>query len=302
MNTVAFSPALNHQYHAHQANPGQPAPSHQAPPHGFPATQRPSNHPSATGETGQQVSPSIVAAWIWENRKSSNRWFWATTALLNALALLLGRSQYVKYQAEFEVQNLTWEVIWGQSTIWSTLFFIPILIGAFIAQNASAEHEGRNWQRMSANQLSKVMVWGKVAHLVQTALLVALLMFTETIITGLMMGFDLAKIGPLVARIVPVTLSILVVELVVAWLGIRLTSFAAIMTTALGATLVGLTLTLIQPAIAQFFPFSLTTAACASRDVANLGSVTAIALSCVISLAWALVWLFAWHRAANRAA
>ena len=41
------------------------------------------------------------AAWAWENRKARNRWYWPMLAVLGAVGMALGWSQYTSYRAEF---------------------------------------------------------------------------------------------------------------------------------------------------------------------------------------------------------
>ena len=153
----------------------------------------------------QAFAPSILAAsytssgmtWrAWENRKASNRWYWAALAALCALGMAGGWFQYTSFRAEFEAQGLTWLALWGQSTLLPTMLFLPLLVAALTAQTAAGEHQGRNWQRMNANRLQGAMVAGKVLQMAQNSLLTALVLLGEFIVTGLLLGFDPAELGP----------------------------------------------------------------------------------------------------------
>ena len=62
-----------------------------------------------------RLRPSVRAAWLWENRKVSNLWYWPALALLCAVSLLSGYVQFMEYRAEFLAQGATWAVIWGRS-------------------------------------------------------------------------------------------------------------------------------------------------------------------------------------------
>lgn len=246
------------------------------------------------------AGPSVRAAWAWENRKASNRWYWAALAALCALGMAGGWSQYTSFRAEFEAQGATWLAVWSQATLLPTMLFIPMLVGALTAQTAAGEHQGRNWQRMNANRLQGAMVAGKLLHMAQTALLTALVLLGEFIVTGLLLGFDPAELGPYAARLVPIALSVLVIEVFVAWLGVVMTSFASVMTTVLVATVAGCAATLIVPAVSALYPLSLMTAACAPRDPGSIDSMGSIALTSAIAAAWALAWTIALRRAASR--
>ena len=206
------------------------------------------------------AGPSVRAAWAWENRKASNRWYWAALAALCALGMAGGWSQYTSFRAEFEAQGATWLAVWSQATLLPTMLFIPMLVGA----------------------------------------LTALVLLGEFIVTGLLLGFDPAELGPYAARLVPIALSVLVIEVFVAWLGVVMTSFASVVTTVLVATVAGCAATLIVPAVSALYPLSLMTAACAPRDPGSIDSMGSIALTSAIAAAWALAWTIARRRAAGR--
>lgn len=153
---------------------------------------------------------------------------------------------------------------------------------------------------MSANRLQDAMLAGKLLHMTQTALLSALVLLAELVVTGLLLGFDPAGLGPYAARTIPITLAILAIELFVAWLGVIMTSFSSIMTTMMVTTLIGCAGTVMAPRISSFFPLSLITAACACRDLATIDSMSSIALTSAICAAWALVWAVMMRRAVTR--
>lgn len=244
--------------------------------------------------------PSTKAAWLWENRKASNHWYWPTLAVLCALGLLSGYLEYRAYTAEFAAQGISWIALWTQSSLLPSMLFIPMAAGAFVAQTATIEHEGRNWQRMSASKLARTMIAGKLLHSMQTALASALVFFAEFVITGLLLGFDLADLGPYLARLVPVALSIWVVEVFVMWVGTIASSFAAIMSALLMATIGGFVLTLAAPSLAGLYPLSLVTSAFASRQPDSITSVVSMLVAGLIATAWVSVWTMALLRRISR--
>ena len=123
---------------------------------------RPAQHPSALpGPSGPSTTPqpaglsrsdppaprsrpSVRAAWYWENRKSPNRWYWIAVTILCSLGSLSGYLQYRTYRSQFEAQGVTWEITWSQSTLLLSMLFLPLALGAFAAQIASSEHQGKN--------------------------------------------------------------------------------------------------------------------------------------------------------------
>ena len=196
-----------------------------------------------------RLRPSVRAAWLWENRKVSNLWYWPALALLCAVSLLSGYVQFMEYRAEFLAQGATWAVIWGQGSLMSSMLFIPLAVGAFTAQSAAGEHEGRNW-----------------------------------------LGFDPAELGPYLARVVPIALSVWVVEVFVMWVGTIANSFAAIMSILLLTTIGGFVLSLAAPPVAGLYPLSLITSAFASRQPDSIASVGSMLVTGSIAAVWVVFW------------
>lgn len=263
----------------------------------------PSHSPASTTARPLRAAaaPSIRAAWQWENHKAAAWWYWVALAVLCGVGMANGASNYLEYRAEFTDQGVTWLAVWGQATLLTTMLAFPLLVGSFVAQIAVGEHSGRNWQRMRANQMDDTMLQGKLIHMAQIALLTTLVLLVEFVITGLLLDFSLVEIGPYLLRAVPIALAVFAMELFVAWLGIVVTSFASIMTLVLLGTVLGSVLVLMVPQIAPYFPFSLVTAACSSRDLGNVESMWSILTIAVISTGWACVWAMALRRAVVRA-
>ena len=267
-----------------------------------PAASRRTPAHAARPPRSRLAKPSVRAAWAWENRKARNWWYWPALALLCAGGMAIGRATYLEYSDTFRDQGASWLAVWGQGSILTSMLAFPLLVGAVIAQASASEHQGRNWRRMAANRLQNTMLMGKLLYMTQTALLTALVFVAEFAVTGLLLGFDPAGLGPYVVRIIPITLAILAIELFVAWLGVVMTSFASIMSTALIATLSGCAAMFVMPPLARFYLMSLITAACASRDLDSMDSMSSIALISVICAVWILVWTAALRRSAARVA
>lgn len=258
------------------------------------ATQSPSGVP-----TGR---PSIWAAWRWENRKAANRWYWPVLVVVCGIGQAMGYGQYVTYRDEFIAQDLTWAALWGQAILLPSMLFIPLAVGAFVAQAATGEHEGRNWQRMAANRLAGTMIWGKLLHTLQVGVATTLVFVVEFVITGLLLGFDPFGLVPYLARSVPVALAVWAIEVFVAWTGVVLDSFAAIMTTLLVATLCGLAVSMAVPTLASIYPLSLVTAASSARQLGSIAAMETMTTASIIAVGWVTIWTVALRRAVARAA
>jgi len=265
--------------------------------------QQPVAHPPAHSSKrfgSGAARPSRWAAWKWENHKAAAWWYWPVLALLCGVGMVNGATNYLEYRADFEAQGTTWLAVWGQATLLTTMLAFPLLVGSFIAQVGVGEHAGRNWQRMRANHLQGVMLRGKLMHMAQVAVLTALVLLGEFAVTGLLLGFDLAGVGPFLLRGIPIALAVFATEVFVAWLGVVMTSFASVMTVVLAGTVVGSFLILVAPQLAPFFPLSVMTAACSPRDLYSVTSVGSILSMTAVVAAWSGVWTVSLRRAVAR--
>lgn len=243
--------------------------------------------------------PSSLAAWRWERRKTSARWYWPLAVVLCAVGQAAGWSQYMSYRDEFRAESVTWEVLWGQASLLPSMIFIPLAVAALVAQVASVEHDNRIWQRMEATGLAGAMVRGKLLHTLEVAVGTTATFVAEFVGVGLALGFDPAKLGPYLVRMVPVSLSLWAIALLVAWMGVRLSSFAGVMTTVLVATMAGFAFSLVAPPLAALYPMSLMTSAFSSRSMGSIASMGSLLATSAIALAWAGIWAAALRRAAR---
>ena len=210
----------------------------------LPGPSGPSTTPQPTGlsrtaPSAPQSRPSVRAAWYWENRKSPNRWYWVAVTVLCSLGSLSGYLRYHTYRSQFEAQGVTWEITWSQSTLLLSMVFLPLALSAFAAQIASSEHQGRNWQRMSATGLETTMVAGKLLHGLQVAALTTAVLVLTTAVTGLALGFSLMGLVVYLPRFAVVALGMWVILTFVTWLGAIMKSFATTMSTVLLSIIAG---------------------------------------------------------------
>ncbi|WP_237564142.1 MULTISPECIES: ABC transporter permease [unclassified Actinomyces] len=268
-----------------------------------PSFAMPLPHPPAPASpppSSTAAAPSVWAAWRWENRKAKAPWYWVALVALCGVGMANGASNYLDYRAEFADQGVTWLAVWGQATLLTTMLVFPLLVGSLIAQICAGEHGGRNWQRMHANRFQGAMLLGKLMHMAQVALLTTLVLLGEFTITGLLLGFDLAGIGPFLLRGIPIALAVFATEVFVAWLGVIMTSFASVMTLVLLGSVIGSVLVLLAPQLAPYYPLSVMTAACSPRDLYSVASVGSILFTAVVSAVWTCVWTMALRRAVAR--
>lgn len=279
---------------------------------------RPTQHPSALpGPSGPSTTPqpaglsrsappaprsrpSVRAAWYWENRKSPNRWYWVAVTILCSLGSLSGYLQYRTYRSQFEAQGVTWEITWSQSTLLLSMVFMPLALGAFAAQIASSEHQGRNWQRMSATGLETTMVAGKLLHSLQVAVLTTAVLVLTIAVAGLASGFSLVGLVTYLPRFAVVALGMWVILTFVTWLGTIMRSFATTMTTVLLSTIAGMAMLLVARPLSVLNPAASLTRATSALSPGYVTSPGAVAFEGVICLVWVVLLALALRRAVRR--
>ena len=271
----------------------------------LPGTSGPPTTPQPTGLSrpappSPQSRPSVRAAWYWENRKASNRWYWVAVTVLCSLASLTGYLQYRTYRGEFEAQGVTWEITWSQSTLVLSMVFLPLALGAFAAQIASSEHQGRNWQRMSATGLGTTMVAGKLLHGFQVAVLTTAVLVLTTAVAGLAAGFSLMGLAAYLPRFAAVALGMWVILIFVTWLGAIMRSFATTMTTVLLSTIAGMAMLLVARPLSVLNPMASLTRTTSALSPGNVASPGAAAFDGVVCLVWVVLLALALRRAVRR--
>ena len=252
---------------------------------------------SQSAPPAPQSRPSVRAAWYWENRKAPNRWYWVAVTILCSLS---GYLQYRSYRSQFEAQGATWEITWSQSTLLLSMLFLPLALGAFAAQIASSEHQGRNWQRMSATGLETAMVAGKLLHGLQVAALTTAVLALTTAVTGLALGFNLVGLVAYLPRFAVVALGMWVILTFVTWLGAVMTSFATTMSTVLLSTIAGMAMLLAARPLSVLNPAASLTRTTSAMSPGNVASPGAAAFEGVICLVWVALLALALRRAVRR--
>jgi len=242
----------------------------------------------------------VRAAWYWENRKAPNRWYWVAVTILCSLGSLSGYLQYRSYRSQFEAQGATWEITWSQSTLLLSMLFLPLALGAFAAQIASSEHQGRNWQRMSATGLETAMVAGKLLHGLQVAALTTAVLALTTAVTGLALGFNLVGLVAYLPRFAVVALGMWVILTFVTWLGAVMTSFATTMSTVLLSIIAGMAMLLVARPLSVLNPAASLTRTTSAMSPGNVASPGAAAFEGVICLVWVALLALALRRAVRR--
>lgn len=246
----------------------------------FPSTPRP-----------PRVSAGrIRAAWRWERRKAPQLWLWIASLGLWGFGLTIGAGQYLSYTEEFVEQGLTWSALWAQSTLLVSIIFLPLILAAASAQTGAQEHAGRNWQRMAAVGVRRDVIAGKLLHTFTTAVGVTTIFYALFIPVGLWLGFPLGEGFAYLVRFVPLALACWQILLAASALSARMTSFAAVMSTALVTTIIGLMMTLASGPLASIFPTVLLTTASGAREVDTITSMGSAFLASLFCCAWVGVW------------
>ena len=242
-----------------------------------------------TPSAARRRRPLVRDAWYWENRKAPNRWYWGAVTVLCALASLSGYLQYRTYRDEFQALGATWDIIWPQSTLLLSMLILPLALSGFAAQIAAGEHQGRNWQRMSADHVESAIIAGKLLHGLQVAVTTTAILILTVALTGLVAGFHLPGLAAYLPRFGAVALGMWVILTFVTWLGTIMRSFASTMTTALLGAVAGTAMLLVAQPLSILNPMTALTRATASLNPEAMTSPSSAATDGLICLAWVAV-------------
>lgn len=175
------------------------------------------------------------------------------------LSLLIGTALYYMNQEIFIYDDTQWLAIWGQSGMYFMQILFPILIGIAVGISCKVEHDHKNWQRMSSMAISykkmirsKLTVLGFYSGVCQFVFLIlfyiiglfflGLPFYISDMIMFIFWSFC-GWIG---------SLSICSFQLYIA---LKIKSFSASVSVAVGGALLGFILMIVIPPLATFFPY-----------------------------------------------
>ena len=80
---------------------------------------------------------------------------WLAFVLLPVFPAILGT---VNYLGNIEVLDNAWYSLWSQHTLFSSMFFLPALLGVFCAWQWRLEHADHNWNRFLTAPVSLSLI------------------------------------------------------------------------------------------------------------------------------------------------
>ena len=78
---------------------------------------------------------------------------WLAFVLLPVFPAILGT---VNYLGNIEILDNAWYSLWSQHTLFSSMFFLPALLGVFCAWQWRLEHADHNWNRFLTAPVSRL--------------------------------------------------------------------------------------------------------------------------------------------------
>ena len=169
------------------------------------------------------------------------------------------------------------------------MLILPLALSGFAAQIAAGEHQGRNWQRMSADHVESAIIAGKLLHGLQVAVTTTAILILTVALTGLVAGFHLPGLATYLPRFGAVALGMWVILTFVTWLGTIMRSFASTMTTALLGAVAGTAMLLVAQPLSILNPMTALNRATASLNPEAMTSPSSAATDGLICLAWVAV-------------
>lgn len=94
---------------------------------------------------------------------------WLAFLLMPVIPALLGT---LNYQGNIEILTEEWYSLWTQHTLFTTYFFLPIMIGIYCSHTMHQEENNHNWNRVLTMPVSKNMIF--IAKLLCVSLMILL--------------------------------------------------------------------------------------------------------------------------------
>ena len=113
---------------------------------------------------------------------------WLAFVLLPVFPAILGT---VNYLGNIEVLDNAWYSLWSQHTLFSSMFFLPALLGVFCAGQWRLEHADHNWNSlMTAPVPVRNIFWSKFLVIAGLSFVTQVLFFALYLAAGFYFGFQ----------------------------------------------------------------------------------------------------------------
>lgn len=179
---------------------------------------------------------------------------WIAFFLMPIVPALLGS---INYTANIEMLQSEWYSLWTQHTIFTSYFFLPILLGVYCSYLMHMEHNNNNWNKVLTFPVSRSLVF--VSKLITVS---AMLLLTELwigvlfIVSGKLVGLPSpAPYSELIIWCLFGTLGGMVMASIQLMISLFIRSFALPVGIALGGGLSGLVF--LAKKLGHIWPYSL---------------------------------------------
>lgn len=208
------------------------------------------------------------------------------------VSILIGSGIYISNKFLFEGDGTQSLVLWGQTSLYSSQLFFPILIGIFGAISWQIEEKNKNWQRITNLPVKYFNII--ISKFISIQLLTAVnqLVFTTLfIITSLLLNISEIKITSLLLWSFTAWLGTFPISAIQLFVSVKFKDFTfPILISAIGS-IMGLITLFIGNFIFSLFPYTQITVGMRSRALTNFNQNELLLFMCVI-LIYSIIFIF----------
>lgn len=194
-----------------------------------------------------------------EKSKLKNTWiFGLVVTLLAGVNTASGVSNYLRNIDAFEAQSITWQAVWGQSSLLWSLVFFPIAIAIRASSLMRLEHEQGNWRRLSSYGAEIQAYRGKLVVILRFIVFSQAIFVTQVLVACIFLRFNISVADFL--SIVSWGLLGVIGALTIAALQLAVSTFVSSFATTVALGVMGaissLLITLVSKQIANLYPYA----------------------------------------------
>lgn len=203
---------------------------------------------------------------------------WLAFVVLPVVPAILGTANYL---GNIEVLDNAWYSLWSQHTLFSSLFFLPALLGVFCAWQWRLEHSGYNWNSyLTAPVSPKALYAGKFWMAAGVSVLAQGCIGLLYLVSGKVAGIAAPPPAELAGWLLFGALGSMAVCAVQLFLSLVLRSFAAPVLLGLLGGIAGLLMT--SRGAGLYFPYSLLCLGMRANNPSMDLPVGAFLISCLV--------------------
>nr|CUH82816.1 LmgG-immunity to the lacticin LMG [Lactococcus lactis subsp. lactis] len=209
----------------------------------------------------------------------------------NIISIFIGSAIFSANKAVFVGDGDQSIVLWGQSSLYSSQLFFPILVGILCAVSWQIEEKNKNWQKLLTSPLTPLQIVSSkfitiiIFTLINQLLFYVMFIFSSMILNIPKINFTLFILWSILGWVG--SFSIVAVQL---FLSIRIRSFASPILISAGGALLGLISLFLGEFISFVFPYSQLQIGMRARALQNF-NVTELLIFILISIIYSIIFI-----------